>query len=67
VREVNPTYDLSDVSFDIVCAYGNGTDSTTDIVRGVEIIGYGKTLSQGDANMVIEIDFMALKIDEAIQ
>lgn len=62
VQAVNPNYDLTAVSFDIVVSYGDGTNSTTDIVQSVEITEYEKGLEQADKNMKIELPFMALGI-----
>jgi hypothetical protein len=67
IRAVDPTYDISDVAFDIVVAYGDGVNATTDVLRSCEITGYTKGMSQGDPNMAIEVEFMCLAIDEAVQ
>lgn len=65
VKASNPTHNLTDISFDIVVAYGDDT-VTTDIVMGVEFTEYEKSLDQGDANMEIELSFMALYVQESV-
>jgi len=62
VQAVNPLYDLTDVAFDIVVSYGNGANSTTDIVLSAEISKYEKGLEQEDKFMKVDLDFMALGI-----
>lgn len=62
VKAVNPSYDLTSVSFDIPVSYGNGTTSVTDIVLGVEINEYEKGMEQSDKQMKIELPFVALGV-----
>lgn len=62
VQAVNPLYDLTDVSFDIIVSYGDGANSTTDILQSVEISEYEKGLEQADKYMAVELSFMAIGI-----
>ncbi len=62
VKATNPLLKITDVSFDIIVTYGNGTDSRTDKILGCEFTEYEKGMKQGDKNMTIELSFVALDI-----
>ena len=62
VQTARPTAKLTDVSFDIVVTYGNGTSSVTDTLLGCEFTEYEKGMEQGDKFMEISMPFMALDI-----
>lgn len=64
VKAVDPANDLTDIAFDIVVSYGEGTRVVTDIVLGAEISEYEKGMKQGDKNMEVSLKFMALGINE---
>ena len=65
MQSINPNYDLTSVAFDIVCTYGDGADSTTDIVLGAEITEYEKGMKQDDKFAKIDLPFIALGIKRA--
>ena len=64
-KAADPLNDLTDVSFDIVVSYGEGTRVHTDIILGAEVMEYEKGMKQGDKHMEISLKFMALGIKEA--
>lgn len=64
IKTVNADYKLTDVSFDIVVTYGNGTTSVTDIIVGAEITEYEKGMEQEDKRMEITLPFLALDVKE---
>jgi hypothetical protein len=64
IKSVDPKMKLTDVSFDIVVTYGDGTTATTDIVRSCEFTEYEKGLENGDKFMEVSLPFLALDIDE---
>ncbi len=64
VKAALPTGKLTDVSFDIVVSYGDGTTASTDIIRSAEFTDYEKGLQNGDKFMEISMPFLALDIDE---
>lgn len=64
VKSVNPNYKLTDVAFDIVVTYGNGTVAATDIIQGAEFKEYEKGMEQGDKFMEISLPFLALDVKE---
>jgi hypothetical protein len=67
VNAVDPTRDLTDVSFDIVVDYDNSNGvATTDLLVGCEITEYQKSLSQGDTHMKIDLPFMFLDLREGV-
>lgn len=66
VKSVNPLNKITDVSFDLVVSYSDGTTSTTDIIKGVELTEYEKGLGQEDKFMEITIPFLALDVQEGV-
>lgn len=64
VKTVNPTYKLTDISFDIVVTYGDGATSTTDTILGCEFTEYEKGMSQGDLMMEVSLKYIALDVQE---
>ncbi|MDR0829845.1 MAG: hypothetical protein LBN95_07020 [Prevotellaceae bacterium] len=54
--------DLLEISFDIVVGYIDDATVSYDYIRGAQFTEYEKGMSQGDANMVIELPFTALGI-----
>lgn len=66
VKAVNPVAKLTDVSFDIVITYGEGSTSVTDILRSCEFTDYEKGMSNGDKNMEITMPFLALDLNENV-
>jgi hypothetical protein len=64
VKAVNPKAKLTDVSFDIVVTYGEGTTAKTDVIRSCEFTEYEKALSNGDKFMEVTLPFLALDVDE---
>ncbi|RMF00809.1 MAG: hypothetical protein D6772_05815 [Bacteroidetes bacterium] len=67
VKAVNPLLDISKVSFEIVVVYEDELGAaTTDIVRGVQVEEYEKSMAQGDTKMSIELPFMATAFDENV-
>lgn len=65
-RTINPTYDITDVTFDIVVSYADGILSKTDRVKFAEITKYAKGMKQGDKNMKVSLDFMALSVERGV-
>ncbi|MBV6442754.1 MAG: hypothetical protein EPGJADBJ_04478 [Saprospiraceae bacterium] len=64
VKSVNPDLKLTDVAFDIVVTYGNGTTAVTDIIQGAEFTEYEKGMENGDKQMEISLPFLALDVKE---
>lgn len=64
VKSASPTSKITDISFDIVVTYGDGTTAITDIIRSAEFTDYEKGLQNGDKFMEISMPFIALDIDE---
>lgn len=64
IKTVNPTYKLTDVAFDIVVTYGNGTTAVTDIIQGAEFTEYEKGLAATDKYMEVSLPFLALDVKE---
>ena len=62
----NPTYNVTDIAFDIVVAYGEGDIAKTDIIQSCEITEYQKGMSSSDKYMTIELPFIALGIQENV-
>ena len=66
VKAVSPTAKITDVSFDIVVTYGDGTTATTDIVRSAEFTEYERGMENGDKFMEIPLPFLALDVNENV-
>lgn len=67
VKAVNPLYDITKVSFDVVINYENEAgQSATDTVLGVQVESYKKGMSQGDAKMTVELPFLATGFAEGV-
>ena len=66
VKAVNPNYKITDVSFDIVITYGDGTTASTDIVRSAEFTEYEKGMENGDKFMEVSMPFLALDLNENV-
>ena len=66
VKASNPNLKITDVSFDIVVTYGDGTTATTDIIRSCEFTEYEKGMENGDKFMEIELPFLALDVNEGV-
>jgi hypothetical protein len=66
VKAINPAYKVTDVAFDLVISYSDGTTATTDILKGVELTEYEKGLEQEDKFMEISIPFLALDLQEGV-
>lgn len=66
VKAINPAYKITDVAFDLVISYSNGTTASTDIIKGVEFSEYEKGLEQEDKFMEITIPFLALDLQEGV-
>ena len=64
VKSINPTAKITDIAFDLVIVYSNGTTTTTDILKGVELTEYEKALEQEDKFMEITLPFLALELQE---
>ncbi len=64
-KTANPANKLTALSFDIVVSYGQGLEAKTDIIVGVEIEEYEKSLEQGDMFMEITLPFKALDVKES--
>ena len=64
VKSQDVNADLTDVAFDIVVSYGEGTRVVTDIVLGAEFTDYEKGFKQGDKHMEVSLKFMALDLKE---
>lgn len=65
-KAADPTNDLTDVAFDIVVSYGEGTRVTTDVILGAEISEYEKGMKQGDKHMEVSLKFMAIGINQGV-
>ena len=63
---VNPNYNVTDIAFDIVVSYGEGDIAKTDIIQSCEITEYQKGMSTSDKNMVVELPFLALGVQENV-
>lgn len=63
-KAANPLNKITDISFDIVVSYGQGTTARTDIIIGAELTEYEMGMEQDDKFMEISIPFMALDIKE---
>lgn len=66
VKASNPDLKITDVSFDIVVTYGNGTTATTDIIRSCEFTEYEKGMENGDKYMEVSLPFLALDVNESV-
>lgn len=66
IRAANPLAKITDVSFDIIITYGNGTTSTTDKIVSAEFTEYKKGMGSDDKFMEIEMPFMALDLIEGV-
>lgn len=70
VKTINPLYDLTDISFDIVVSYERptaaGFERVTDVVIGAEFTEYEKGMEQTDTQMEISLPFVALDLQEGI-
>lgn len=66
VKAINPLYKITDISFDLVVAYGDGLNAVTDIVLGCQITEYEKGMEQNDKFMEITLPFVALDIQEGV-
>jgi len=64
-KAANPLNKVTDISFDIVVSYGQGTTAKTDILIGVELTEYEKGMAQEDKFMEISIPFIALDLKES--
>lgn len=64
-KAANPLNKVTDISFDIVVSYGQGTTAKTDIIIGAELTEYEKGMEQEDKFMEITIPFIALDIKES--
>jgi hypothetical protein len=62
IKAISPTKDLTDVSFDIVVQYNDGTLLVTDVIKSARISEYEKGFAQGDKEMEVALKFMALNI-----
>jgi hypothetical protein len=66
-KAVNPKYKITDIEFDIICAYGDADNGlTTDIVKTVSIQEYEKGMKNGDPNMEVPLKFIALDVAESV-
>jgi hypothetical protein len=63
-KAANTANKVTDISFDIVVSYGQGTTAKTDIIIGAEISDYERGMKQGDPFMEISLPFIALEIKE---
>jgi hypothetical protein len=66
VKAADPTADLTDISFDVVIAYGEGNKVNTDVLVSAEFIDYEKGMKTGDKNMEVTLKIMALKLRENV-
>lgn len=66
IKTINPTYKITDISFDLVVSYGDGLTAVTDIVLGCEITEYEKGMEQNDKFMEITLPFVALDVQEGV-
>lgn len=64
IQLVDPKAKLTDVSFDIVVTYGEGTTAKTDVIRSCEFTEYEKGMENGDKFMEVSLPFLALDVDE---
>lgn len=65
-KKVNPNFDVTDVDFDIIVAYGVGITTRTDIIKGASIEKYEKGMAQGDPNMEVTLTFKAIGIQRGV-
>lgn len=66
VKASNPSLKITDVAFDIVVTYGEGTEATTDTIVSAEFTDYEKSLQSGDKYMEITMPFLAVDVLENI-
>lgn len=65
VKAVNPDYDLTDVSFDLVISYGVGNTAVTDICLGCEFTEAEKSMEQESKFMEVTLPFVFLDVKSA--
>lgn len=61
-RIVNPTFDITDIEFDIAISFADGVRIRRHIVQTVSITEVPKAIGSDDKFMEIELPFMALGI-----
>jgi hypothetical protein len=66
IKAVNPSLDITKVSFDIIINYEVDGVSTTDRIVGAQVESYEKALAQNDKKMAIELPFMAVAAYEGV-
>jgi hypothetical protein len=66
-RSKNPSFDLTDISFDLQVTYNDGNIATTTRVEGCRITEYEEGMGNEDTHMTVTLPFVALRIKRGIK